>query len=177
MFTSQSQRQNIHILCILKYFAQYIFHLIIKLWKTANDETFGLNNTQKGVMKISYPKSYKENTCIQIDFRDYIASFGCNCYRRGPAILSINFLRDLRMYFTLTMVKPSNCQFVSLGKTLNSHCLRLKSFTNISLVIYSELWLTGSSVWVSSGHSSFLPQPSGKLLNDYEIGLIKDHVP
>ena len=49
--------------------------------------------------------------------------------------------------------------------------------TNIPELVYVEWFLTGSSVWVSSGHSGFLPQLSGKWLKDYEIGYGKDQAP
>ena len=42
---------------------------------------------------------------------------------------------------------------------------------------YVKWCLTGSSAWVSSGHSGVLPQLSGKWLNDYEIGYSKDQAP
>ena len=62
-------------------------------------------------------------------------------------------------------LKPSNCHIVPLGKTLHSHLLGLKSFTNISPdicgLVPDRLFTEESSAWVSSRHSGFLPQLSG----------------
>ena len=110
---------------------------------------------------------YVPRCCLQVSLLVY-----CNDWSWGV----INWVGRTPAYCSVGHgFKINGCHFLSSGKTCNSHCLGLRSSTNIlvSLVMYVSWCPIISSRWVSSGNSSFLPQLSGKQFKTLRLDMAR----